>query len=337
MTPDGGLEYMNPAAEALMGWTLAQVGDAQELLRRVHPTAMDLAQSQAIFQSDLTLESPPERVFPMHCGPDKIERWVGMRLSHLPGGRVLVTANDRTDRVEESEQAVQELRAAAARERMRSLSHLASGVAHRVSNLLQSVQGRVELAAPHTPPEHRVHLDQALQAAQEIGALSHQLRQLGDQGARTPDDASMRGFDELASLLGAPADPHQAAAPTLTEPDAVHVLVVDDEPSVKQVMVLALQRAGFSVAQAGSGPEALDEALVRAPDVLVTDVNMPRMTGPELARTLRATWPDLPVVFVSGHTQLRDRDASLRDDILLPKPFNRQQLIDAIRASLRPS
>lgn len=326
---------MNPAAEALLGWTVAEVGDAMGLLQRAHPNAMDLAQCQAIFQSDLQLESPPERLFPMLCGPDKIERWVGMRLSHLPGGRVLVSANDRTDRVEESEQAVQELRSAAARERMRSLSHLASGVAHRVSSLLQSVQGRIELAAPSTAPAERAHLDEALQAAQEIGALSHQLRQLGDQGARTPDDASMQGFDELASLLGAPASPHQTVEPPLTDDDAIHVLVVDDDPGVKQVMVLGLQRAGFSVAQAGSGGEALDEAVLRAPDVLVTNVNMPGMNGPELARTLRVTWPDLPVVFVSGHTQLRARDAALVDTMLLPKPFNRQQLIDAIRASLR--
>jgi CheY-like chemotaxis protein len=116
------------------------------------------------------------------------------------------------------------------------------------------------------------------------------------------------------------------------------VLVVEDEPLVRAHAVRSLRAAGYDVAEA-SGPEpALALVASGGPpiDLLVTDVVMPRMGGPELAARLRSSRPDLPVLFTSGYT---DRAGELRgapgtDASFLPKPFTPGELSLAVRELL---
>ncbi|HEX5828185.1 MAG TPA: ATP-binding protein [Candidatus Limnocylindrales bacterium] len=114
------------------------------------------------------------------------------------------------------------------------------------------------------------------------------------------------------------------------------VLVVEDDPAVRRVITEALARTGLQVRHAGDGQEALgmlDDGPV--PDLLVTDVRMPRISGPELVREAHARWPGLRVLFVSGHTG-DDTPDSVRatGGRLLGKPFTAEALVAAVEEAL---
>lgn len=110
------------------------------------------------------------------------------------------------------------------------------------------------------------------------------------------------------------------------------ILLVEDEPAVKGLFSQALRKEGYTVHEARNGVEALEvEKDITRLDVLVTDVVMPYMKGPELARQLRAKQPDLKVVFVSGYVAPGDLG---EHQALLQKPFVRQQLIDKVKEVL---
>ena len=131
-----------------------------------------------------------------------------------------------------------------------------------------------------------------------------------------------------------PPAPAPAAAP------ATHlgtILVVEDEDTVRRFARLALERHGFRVVEAATPQEALDRGR-RDPSIalLLTDVVMPRMNGPELAEHLRKARPELPVLFMSGYpSSLVLANGSIDPSVnLLSKPFTTAQLIAAVRAAL---
>ncbi|MBW3658397.1 MAG: response regulator [Actinobacteria bacterium] len=90
---------------------------------------------------------------------------------------------------------------------------------------------------------------------------------------------------------------------TASDRAGMTVLLVEDEPDVRLVVAMLLRRAGLTVLQAGDGREAIEvlEAERDAVDVVLLDVLMPVMTGPEALPVLRELVPDLPVVFYSGY------------------------------------
>lgn len=111
-----------------------------------------------------------------------------------------------------------------------------------------------------------------------------------------------------------------------------NILLVEDEPAVKGLFAQALRREGYTVHEARNGVEALEvEKTIEHVDVLITDVVMPYMKGPELARHLRAKQPDLKVIFVSGYVAPGDLGPH---QALLQKPFVRQQLIEKVKEVL---
>ena len=116
------------------------------------------------------------------------------------------------------------------------------------------------------------------------------------------------------------------------------VLVVEDEPGVLEVIVQFLQLGGFRVIKAMNGPEALRVAGQHAGhiDMLLTDVEMPGMSGHELAERLRGQRPLMKVLFMTGYTRndvlLRNfRDAEVP---FLQKPFSSSELASKIRELL---
>jgi CheY-like chemotaxis protein len=121
------------------------------------------------------------------------------------------------------------------------------------------------------------------------------------------------------------------------------VLFVEDEVALRDLMHRVLAKGGYTVLAAGDGLDAL--ALVEAHpgpiDVVVTDVIMPRMSGPELAARLRARDPKIRLLYVSGYTadQLRRSQTDLGEDAtLLPKPFTSDGLLRKVREVLdRPN
>jgi CheY-like chemotaxis protein len=116
------------------------------------------------------------------------------------------------------------------------------------------------------------------------------------------------------------------------------VLFVEDEVALRDLMHRVLAKGGYTVLAAGDGVEAL--AMVEAHpgpiDLVVTDVIMPRMNGPDLAVRLRARDPGVRVLYVSGYTadQLRSQPDLGADATLLPKPFTSDGLLRKVREIL---
>src|SRR4029077_18663717 len=109
------------------------------------------------------------------------------------------------------------------------------------------------------------------------------------------------------------------------------VLLVEDEDSVRRLMHKFLEREGYQLLEARNAKEAEEIAAVydEVIDVLVTDVVMPGMTGPELADRMALLRPDMRVLFVSGyrHDTLEHVGQLSRDLNLLPKPFPASELL----------
>ena len=115
------------------------------------------------------------------------------------------------------------------------------------------------------------------------------------------------------------------------------VLVVEDEVLVRNMVVRLLARAQHTVLEAASGDEALVHAQATPIDIVLTDVVMPGLSGPEVVRRVRALHPQVQAIFMSGHVMNRLSQDDLRGARVLRKPFTRPQLLAAIQASLRPA
>jgi CheY-like chemotaxis protein len=115
------------------------------------------------------------------------------------------------------------------------------------------------------------------------------------------------------------------------------VLLVEDEADVRAVAGEFLTSAGYRVLTAESGERALQIAEYdRTIDILVTDVVMPRMRGPELAKRLMCLRPGLKVMYVSGYPQPGENDGDLFGEaFFLAKPFSREMLVNQVGEALR--
>jgi len=125
-----------------------------------------------------------------------------------------------------------------------------------------------------------------------------------------------------------------SAFAAVTDGARQRVLLVDDELPVRTFIAKILQREGFEILEAGDGLDALAvlQQMSGDVDVLVTDIKMPRMTGIELVEKVKAEFPGVPVVYISGeHLQEQLHNPSRRV-VFLQKPFRPQAMLDAIRA-----
>ena len=114
------------------------------------------------------------------------------------------------------------------------------------------------------------------------------------------------------------------------------VLLVDDDPHIREVLAFAFDKAGFAVRSAADGEEALADVARHTPDLVVLDINMPRMDGLEVCRRLRASG-DLPVLFLSSRDDEFDRvlGIELGADDYVVKPFSPREVVARANAILR--
>jgi len=149
-------------------------------------------------------------------------------------------------------------------------------------------------------------------------------------------------FTVLLPTVAAPTDA-VTAAPESTRPTRApsKVLLVEDDPAVRDAAKRMLFRSGFVVVEATNGVEAVDlwDRAGDTIDVVLTDVVMPAMGGVELVRSLRERRPGVRVVFMSGYTQgtLEISDADQDAMRFLPKPFSADQLIGTLKELLHSS
>ncbi len=125
----------------------------------------------------------------------------------------------------------------------------------------------------------------------------------------------------------------------LKRPDGspVRVLVVDDEPSLTDLLSLALRYEGWEIRTAGDGAGALKAAREFRPDAVVLDVMLPDVDGLELLRRLRADTPDIPILFLTARDAVEDRIAGLTagGDDYVTKPFSLEEVVARLRGLIR--
>ena len=129
-----------------------------------------------------------------------------------------------------------------------------------------------------------------------------------------------------------PADsplPEQHTPDTILPDKVAHVLAVDDEPGVRNVLTNLLSLQGHSVQVAASGAEALEQLdQAEQIDIVFTDHGMPGMNGRQLAQAIRRNRPDLPIVLITGDTEFDDPYEDI--NVVIGKPFMLQDLQNAI-------
>ncbi|MEU5726736.1 response regulator transcription factor [Micromonospora sp. NPDC047738] len=137
------------------------------------------------------------------------------------------------------------------------------------------------------------------------------------------DGQAMRGRIELRRPDGEP----------------VRVLVVDDEPTLTDLLAMALRYEGWEVATAGNGTAAITTARQVKPDVVVLDVMLPDLDGFQVLRRLREETPSVPVLFLTARDAVEERIAGLTvgGDDYVTKPFSLEEVIARLRALLRRS
>ena len=114
------------------------------------------------------------------------------------------------------------------------------------------------------------------------------------------------------------------------------ILVVDDEPKIRMFIRANLEARGYEIYLAEDGVEATEEAARVLPDVIVLDVNMPRMDGIEACRKIRE-WSDTPIIILSVRDGEKDKVRALDEgaDDYVTKPFGIEELLARIRVALR--
>jgi two-component system OmpR family response regulator len=115
------------------------------------------------------------------------------------------------------------------------------------------------------------------------------------------------------------------------------LLVVDDEPSIRELLTASLRFAGFEVFPAADGAEALKLAEQYRPDLVVLDIMLPDLDGFTVTRKLRERGRDVPVVFLTARDDTNDKVTGLTvgGDDYVTKPFSLEEVVARIRAVLR--
>ena len=118
-----------------------------------------------------------------------------------------------------------------------------------------------------------------------------------------------------------------------------HILIVDDDPRITDLLRRVLAFEGYSVAIAASGPEALNRALERPPDLIILDLMLPGLNGLEVAQRLRTAGDNVPILMLTARDAIADRVEGFErgvDDYLV-KPFAPEELVARVKALLRRS
>ncbi|MGY3691479.1 DNA-binding response OmpR family regulator [Bradyrhizobium sp. USDA 3240] len=127
-----------------------------------------------------------------------------------------------------------------------------------------------------------------------------------------------------------------AGTPHSEMPLTHRILVVDDDPHIREVIRVALRKAGMNVAEARDGKEALTRFAGERPDLIVLDIGMPEFDGLDVCREIRKS-SDVPILFLSARDEEIDRILGLEigGDDYVTKPFSPRELVARVNVILR--
>lgn len=116
------------------------------------------------------------------------------------------------------------------------------------------------------------------------------------------------------------------------------VLVVEDDPDLREAIADTLEMADIAVKQAGDGEEAMQLLRSESFGLVISDVNMPRMDGYQLLRQIASRWPQLPVLIMTAYGSISNAVDAMRNGAVeyLEKPFQSEKLLDTVRKYLAP-
>ncbi|MDH3373487.1 MAG: response regulator [Gammaproteobacteria bacterium] len=116
------------------------------------------------------------------------------------------------------------------------------------------------------------------------------------------------------------------------------ILIVDDQPPVIRVLRLGFEEAGYEVDSASNGSECLLKLCDLPPDFLVTDIDMPRMSGKELCLAIEKQFPDrsFPIVVLTSRTELEHREwtSAIKNLSFMEKPVSIRRLVSIVNSAL---
>ncbi len=122
-----------------------------------------------------------------------------------------------------------------------------------------------------------------------------------------------------------------------TQPKGPRILIVDDEPSIRELLSTSLRFAGFGVRSVGNGAQTISAVLEEEPDLIILDVMLPDMNGFSVTKRLRSAGYTAPILFLTAKDEVEDKVQGLTvgGDDYVTKPFSLDEIIARIKAILR--
>lgn len=176
-----------------------------------------------------------------------------------------------------------------------------------------------------------------------VGVGSRFSFELAIAGQRTlaagmPSEAPRRPRTSPSGRIASRVIPRASPRPTMGGDAEGTILIVDDEPVVRHVLVNQLSQLGYRLLEAGSGPEALRLLEAQGPQLVLLDIMMPRMSGFEVCRQIRQTCSleELPVIYLTAKSQVEDlvQGFSTGANDFLTKPIIKEELLARVKTHL---
>src|ERR1700719_4387759 len=137
--------------------------------------------------------------------------------------------------------------------------------------------------------------------------------------------------------IAAPLSTARSADPMSSTPPLGRVLVVEDDPSVQKALKRLFETEGYAVEVQANGQSALESFQASPPAVIILDLRLPKLSGSDLCKEVKAQAPALPIVVLSATSDVSDKVLLLElgADDYVTKPFSPRELLARVRAALR--
>jgi|GEM_PF-393110 len=205
--------------------------------------------------------------------------------------------------------------------------------AHRaITRAMTNDTGDVKILRTAKPNE----IDRMLKHEEEIGdsyEMADFERQKLSDGTSTNPSLAFKWcslFRHPDAFAGAPL-PRTALQPSAPEEVRRHILIADDDLLVRGSLAAVLEFEGFIVDEAGDGMEAVERAIAHPPDLVLLDINMPKMDGWSAFIKLDRVRPLMPVIIITARPHQYKEAVQLGVDAFMEKPLNISLLVNAIK------